>query len=434
MNTSAIARFSLTNGLRVILDPHDAHGLVGISVHYDVGFRTEPIDKNGVAHLCEHLLCDGADTALTGAVLEAGGLLNATTQADYTEYYGVLPAEGAESLLRLEADRMATRRVAESALREQVRVVKDEIRANIDGQPFGGFPWMWLGKAAYTLPSHSHNGYGAQRVETLSRADVEQFIADHYAPGSAILTVSGSFYSDHMKRLVEKIFGGIGGSDSRTETDRRIAITQSKSAHSVPAEEPPLPSDRTLVRHDAHAPHPATAVVFRAPADRGLTHELLAAVVLADILADHPLGRLDRMTAARGDISEVGSYLGLFGNPLDGRAPLPFVVEMFHGQELNAPAVLAMVRRALADIAADGVGQEEVTRTAHRIAAQLWRTQDQLMGRTLMLGSIELIHSDAASALSLPRTLLDVTAAEVRAVAAALLDQNAAVLALEVDQ
>ncbi|MFJ2821526.1 M16 family metallopeptidase [Streptomyces toxytricini] len=415
----------------MVLDPHNGRGLVGVSVHYDVGFRTEPADMNGVAHLCEHLLCDGSDPALTSAVLEAGGLLNATTQADYTEYYGVVTADRADTLLRLEAARMATRSVDEIVLREQVAVVKDEIRANIDGKPFGGFPWMWIGEAAYTLPHHRHNGYGAERVESLTPTDVAEFLTSHYAPDSAVLTVSGSFEPEKMVRTIREIFDGIPESGSSVNARRSV---RERGNSSCPAEEPLPVRNTVLVRRDPHAPYPATAVTWRAPAGPGLTRELLAAVVLADILVDHPVGRLDRRAAAHDAVKEVGSYLGLFGNPFDGRAPLPFVVEVFHGPELDPPAVVEFARLALTEIAEHGIDQAEVTRTARRIATQVWRTQDQIMGRTLMLGSIELIHGAAAGVSELPAALAEVTAADVCSVARDLLAQQTATLTLEVGQ
>ncbi|MET9293141.1 insulinase family protein [Streptomyces sp. NPDC003077] len=255
-------------------------------------------------------------------------------------------------------------------------------------------------------------------------SDVEQFAATYYVPSRAVLTVSGSVDSRHMRALIEKNFG-------RIRSHAPFSVLEGRAAATV-EEEPELDADRVMAHRDPHAPHPATAIAFRAPVRRGISRNLLAAVLLADILVNHPLGRLDRVADERGGITEVASYLGLFGNPFDGRNPLPFVVEVFHQKDLSTTDAVAMVRHTLAGIANEGLEQGEVTRTARRIAAQMWRTQDQVMGRALMTGSIELIHGDSAKVLDLPHTLLQITAAEVRAVARDLLAQKVAVLTLEV--
>ncbi|EMF02020.1 insulinase family protein [Streptomyces mobaraensis NBRC 13819 = DSM 40847] len=417
---SGFERLKLDNGLRVVLDPYDAHGLVGVAVHYDVGFRTEPRDLNGIAHLCEHVLWDGVPKAQVNHILQSGGMLNATTQADHTDYYGVLPKAEVGALLRLEAQRMSVEETSPAVMRREVQIVKDEIRANIDGQPFGGFPWMWISEIAFNAPENTHNGYGVDRVETLTPQQLDHFLQKFYAPANAVLTVSGSFDQASIADQIHEAFGAISKRFERSEDS--------------PVADPPLAEDRFLRRSDPHAPHPATAIAFRAPEAARPTRELLAAVVLADVLVDDPLGRLDRRLCPTTGVTDLGTYIGLFGNPFDGRAPLPWIIEALHAETITPQQLVTEIRDELATIARTGPSQDEVARTARRLASQMWRSQDQPLGRLLLVGSMELLHGAAEAVQELPLQILTVTPEEVGAVAPFLAQQHVAVLSLEAAQ
>ncbi|MBW3557228.1 MAG: insulinase family protein, partial [Actinobacteria bacterium] len=127
----AVERFTLANGLRVVLNPDRAAPTVGITVNYDVGFRSEPEGRTGFAHLFEHLMFQGsahlekgeADKLIEGN----GGIENGSTRADYTNYISMLPANALELGLFLEADRMLGVRLTEENLQNQIDVVKEEI-------------------------------------------------------------------------------------------------------------------------------------------------------------------------------------------------------------------------------------------------------------------------------------------------------------------
>jgi hypothetical protein len=160
-----VERFRLENGLRVVLAPDRSVPVVAVTVSYDVGMRNEPQGRTGFAHLFEHLMFQGSANVPkmehARLVQAAGGTFNGSTHQDYTNYYEALPSEALERALFLEADRMAAPAITEENLRNQIDVVKEEIRVNVLNRPYGAFPWLQLPQIAFESFANTHDGYGS---------------------------------------------------------------------------------------------------------------------------------------------------------------------------------------------------------------------------------------------------------------------------------
>src|SRR5690349_6954339 len=198
MPGNELTRFTLPNGLRVVLAPDPTAPVVGVSVHYDVGFRSEPEGRTGFAHLFEHLMFQGSDNVAKvehmQLVQAAGGVCNGHTQADITCFYEALPSAALELALWLEADRMARLSLDEENLRNQVSVVEEEIKVNVLNRPYGGFPWLRLPPVAFDTFPNAHNGYGSfADLESATVADAQVFFTRYYAAGNAVLALAGDF-------------------------------------------------------------------------------------------------------------------------------------------------------------------------------------------------------------------------------------------------
>src|SRR3712207_3583096 len=115
--------------------------------------RSEPPGRTGFAHLFEHMMFQGSANVPkmehARLVQAAGGTFNGSTHQDYTNYFEALPAEALERALFLEADRMAAPAITEENLRNQIDVVKEEIRVNVLNRPYGAFPWLQLPQIAF---------------------------------------------------------------------------------------------------------------------------------------------------------------------------------------------------------------------------------------------------------------------------------------------
>ena len=188
-----------------MLAPDRSAPVVGVSVLYDVGFRSEPEGRTGFAHLFEHLMFQGSATwrswSIRGWCNSSGGTFNGSTHPDYTDYFEVLPSNALERGLFLEADRMTSPRLTPENLANQLDVVKNEIRVNVLNRPYGGFPWIYLPPVLFDTFANAHNGYGGfEDLESATVDDARDFFRRYYAPANAVLCVGGDFDPDDVAR------------------------------------------------------------------------------------------------------------------------------------------------------------------------------------------------------------------------------------------
>jgi zinc protease len=415
-------RATLSNGLRVLLAPDPNTPVVGVAVHVDVGFRSEPEGRTGFAHLFEHLMFQGSESLEKLAhfrhVQGSGGVFNGSTHQDYTDYFEVLPAAALERALFLEADRLRAPKLTTENLRNQVDVVKEEIRLNVLNRPYGGFPWILLPPVLYDTFPNAHNGYGDfTELEQASLDDAAAFFDTYYAPGNAQVTVAGYLGDvDAALALVEKHFGDIPA---------RPTPTRPSFA------EPPPGTEQRAVSPDAHAPLPALAVGYRLPDPAADLDAYLGHALLGSVLGDGEAARLQRrLVHVDGLVTDVSAGAGLMG-PLDARDPDTFTITAVHPPEVDPDRVLAAVDEELDKLAAAGPGADELARQVARWSAALHHEDDRVMYRMLGLGARELLYGRAELALELPERLAAVTPEQVRSAAAALRSQGRAVLVVE---
>src|SRR4029078_5458656 len=138
--------YKLKNGLKVVLSHEHSAPLTAVAVYYNIGFRIEPKDRTGFAHLFEHLMFQGSKNLgkmeFIRLVESNGGVLNGSTRFDFTNYFEVMPAHKLETALWAEADRMKGLKIVQENLTNQQGVVKNEVKVNVLNQPYGGFPWL----------------------------------------------------------------------------------------------------------------------------------------------------------------------------------------------------------------------------------------------------------------------------------------------------
>jgi predicted Zn-dependent peptidase len=408
--TVELHRFTLSNGLRVLLAPDRRAPVVGLSVHYDVGFRSEPEGRTGFAHLFEHLMFQGSESLQKLAhfrhVQGSGGVFNGSTHPDYTDYFQLLPSAALERGLFLEADRMRAPKITAENLANQVDVVKEEIRLNVLNRPYGGFPWITLPPVLYSTFPNAHNGYGDFReLERATLDDCASFFDTYYAPANAVLTVAGDLEVDATRDLVEKHF-----------SDVPVRSRPRRPSFSEPAPR----RERRGEQVDPHAPLPALAVGYRLPDPETDLHGYLADVVLAALLADGDASRLQqRMVHAEPLVTDISANPGLMGSPLDARDPDTFTVTALHPADVEEDHVLRVLDEELDALGAEGPTAQELARVGARWSADLYREHDRLIARTLALGSTELLHGRAELVGELPDRVADVTADDVAAAAKA---------------
>lgn len=214
-------RFTLPNGLRVIHNYDPTTAMVAVNVLYNVGSRDEDPSMTGLAHLFEHLMFGGSVNIpdFDAEIERAGGMNNAWTSNDFTNFYDVAPARNFETLLWLESDRMLGLAFSEKSLEVQRNVVIEEFKQTHLNRPYGDL-FHKLRSLVYRTHPYSIPTIGKEpaHIEKVTRDDVREFFYSHYAPNNAVLAISGNVTPDQVRRGVERWFDSIPRRDIKPRT------------------------------------------------------------------------------------------------------------------------------------------------------------------------------------------------------------------------
>src|SRR5688572_9162455 len=210
-----IEKYTLPNGLEVILSPKRGLPMVAVNLWYHVGPANEAAGRTGFAHLFEHMMFQSSKHVPEDqyiAMLQAAGAsdVNGTTSFDRTNYYSTVPANQVELALWLESDRMGylLDKLDAATLANQQDVVRNERRQSFEGPPYG-----MAEEAVYqTLFPKGHPYHGViigshEDIQAAKLDDVRRFFREFYAPNNATLTIVGDFESAQIKPLIQKYFG-----------------------------------------------------------------------------------------------------------------------------------------------------------------------------------------------------------------------------------
>ncbi len=402
----AVERFTLDNGLRVVLSPDRSAPTVGMAVTYDVGFRSEPEGRTGFAHLFEHLMFQGSVNLEKGLfdklIMGNGGVNNGSTRFDFTNYIAQVPSNALELTLFILGDCMLGLNLTQEALQNQIDVVKEEIRVNVMNRPYGGFPWIDLPAVMYRTYNNAHNGYGSfVDLESATAEDAAEFFEQYYAPANAVLAVAGDLDVDDTHAMIERHFGGVD--------PRPVAP--------LPDFGEPLPeSERRTTRVDPLAPMPAIAVGYRVPDPVARFDDHCATVLLCEALCEGESSRLyQRLVKQDRFASHVYGTVGSFG-AFQMRDPSMLELVAFHPGG-TAQQVLDAIDEEAERIAmgsnGGAVGQEELDRARTGHVSNFLRSLDTLIERASTMGIFELEHGRAELVNELPSALARVTPAQV---------------------
>src|SRR5262245_54476170 len=253
--TVPVEYHKLDNGLKVVLSKDPTAPTVVVAVYYNIGFRIEPKDRTGFAHLFEHMMFQGSENLgkmeFIKLVQQNGGVLNGSTRFDFTNYFEVMPAHKLETALWAEADSMKGLAITQDNLTNQQGVVKNEVKVNVLNQPYGGFPWLDMPQYANENWYNAHNFYGdLADLDSAKLEDVDAFFKTFYAPNNAVIVVSGDFEIADAKKWIDKYFSKIPASKLPEKADLR---------------EPPQEAEQRFTKEDKLAKKPALAVAYKMP-------------------------------------------------------------------------------------------------------------------------------------------------------------------------
>jgi zinc protease len=288
-------RFSLDNGLRVMVHEDKSSPLIAMNILYDVGSRDEDPEKTGLAHLFEHLMFGGSlnipdyDTPLQ----LVGGDNNAFTNNDITNYYLTIPSENIETGFWLESDRMLELDFSQKNLDTQRNVVIEEFNQRYLNQPYGD-AILRLRPLAYKLHPYRWPtiGMDMSHIRNTSLEQVKDFFFSHYAPNNAILALTGNIGYDQAINLSQKWFGPI---ERRAVKIRKLPVE-------------PAQTEERILTIEKDVPSTALYKVWHIGPRNSMDFYTLD--LITDLLAGGESGRLyTRLVREKKLFSEINAYL-----------------------------------------------------------------------------------------------------------------------------
>jgi len=230
-------KYTLENGLDVVLHQDDSDPIVAIAILVHVGSNREKPGRTGFAHFFEHMLFQRSENVPEGGFFENidewGGTFNGGTWTDGTVYFEVVPKDALEKVLWMESDRMGffINAVSLASLEGEKPVVQNEKRQRVDNQPYGHTQSVIL-KAMYP-EGHPYNWTVIGELEDLQNAtldDVKDFYEKWYGPNNATIVIAGDIEKSQIKEQIQKYFGEIPSRGIDTPMPpKQVTLSESKS-------------------------------------------------------------------------------------------------------------------------------------------------------------------------------------------------------------
>ena len=417
-----VTYYKLGNGLKVVLSTDKTAPTVAVGVYYNIGFRNEPKNRTGFAHLFEHMMFQGSENLgkmeFIKLVQQNGGVLNGSTRFDFTNYWEVMPAHKLETALWAEADRMKGLKITQENLTNQQGVVKNEVKVNVLNQPYGGFPWLDMPQYANKNWYNAHNFYGdLADLDSAKLEDVDAFFKTFYAPNNAVLVVTGDFEEADAKKWVDKYFS---------------KIPASKLPPAPDLSEPPQTEEQRFTKQDALAKKPAIAVGYKMP-ERN-TPEYFAMGLIDQMLGQGQDSRLyERLVQKKGYTNAVTSGINiLLGNMYDYNGPMLWTSYLIHDANVNADSILLQYDQAIADIA-NNTTNEDLQLALVKIRSGLYDAMGGIgIGKVNLLACFALFDDDPSRINKLEGEFKKVTPELIRStVQKYLVPKNRTILIVE---
>ena len=368
-------RFTLQNGLRVLVHVDNATPMAAMNILYDVGARDEEASRTGFAHLFEHLMFGGSVNIpeYDEPLQMAGGENNAYTTNDITNYYIQLPLQNLETAFWLESDRMLSLAFSEKSLDVQRKVVSEEFKEHYLNKPYGD-AWHQLRLLAYKTHPYQWPTIGKdlKQIEEAHLDEVKAFFFEHYRPVNAVMCIAGNVTLEQVKELSEKWFGNIPAGEKHTRQ--------------IPAE----PKQEAAREQTMYSDVPLDALYKAWHMSGRLAPSYYAADLITEIMGSGFSSRLyQRLVKEEQLFSNINCY---HTGSLD---PGLLVVEGKIREGKSIEDANIAVEKEIAKLVAEGVTASELQKAKNKIEAMISFEDMSLLSRANNLAFYELM-GDAA--------------------------------------
>ena len=395
----------LDNGLDVITLEDFSCPIVSVQVWYEVGSKDEKPDRQGYAHMFEHMMFKGTDRVSEkdhfNLLRKVGGTCNAYTSFDQTVYYETLPAGQIELALWLEAERMSFLKIDQYAFDTERKVVEEELRMR-ENQPYGN---VFKKMAAELFTEHPYRWTPIGKLGHLratSVADLRQFWMERYVPNNATLIIVGAIEHQTAQKLAKQYFGWIPSGPE----PKRVSV-----------KEPPTQA-RNIVIDDENAPAGQVALAWRTVPAGPRDETVLDC--LSEILGGGHSSRVYRALVADSQIA-VEANTGTYNLQQDGmffaEATLPPTSQDYEG-------VMKALVEQIENVKKDGVTDAELEKARNQLLKRLVTTNLAVESKARMLGSAAVTMGDASKVNTFIEEIRSITKPDIQRAANQYLDMD----------
>ena len=385
----------LDNGLDVITLEDFSCPIVTVQVWYHVGSKDEKPDRQGFAHMFEHMMFRGTDrlgpTDHFSFIRRVGGTSNGYTGFDRTVYLETLPANQLELALWLEAERMTFLKIDQQAFDTERKVVEEERRMGLN-QPYGRVVENLLDEV---FKVHPYRWPPIGKIPHLRAAAVQElrdFWGRYYVPSNATLIIVGAVEHEKAQRLAKEYFGWI----PRYDEPGRVTIR-----------EPDIEKPRSIKLKEDNAPAPVAGVVYRTVP---ISHkDSVALDILAEILGGGNSSRLYRELVAEKQLA-VAAEAACWSLESDGLFGAGAVLSPLGGDANN---VLAVIDRQFEQIRTEPVSELELSKAKNQMLRGLVTKNLQIDSKSKLLGTAAVEYGDVSRVNRMMDDIRKVTAEDI---------------------
>lgn len=370
-------KYSLPNGLTVILHQDKSAPVVAVSALYHVGSKNEDTARTGFAHFFEHLMFEGSDNVKRGEfdkyTSNAGGYNNANTTQDRTYYFELFPSNQYALGLWLESERMLHAKIEDVGVNTQKEVVKEEKRQRIDNQPYGTIIGEIFKRA---FKEHPYKWQPIGSLEHLSRAklsDFQDFYKTFYVPNNCVLSIAGDIDIPEIKKQIEAYFGSI---PKGTKPIPRPSVV-----------EPPLNGEVRDVIED-NIQLPAVIQAYRSPKQG--SDEYYAFNVLSTLLSG---GNSSRMNKAIVDEKQLAVQAGAFNYALEDAGL--FITFGIANMNVKPEDLEKEIDAVVDGVKTQMVGEKEFVKVKNKITTDFVNRNASMAGIAETLANYQVYFGDA---------------------------------------